>query len=201
MAKNDWARNAFRKAQNLMSRGYNDFEPATVVTKNELSNLKNTLLDKDSTQPANGWTKLDESIFPSHLQGNSNGYADWGDMQGTRDQNPIHDSTRNPILDAAEDALSLAGVTHAFTEDDPIQDLSEVPDATSWDEWYEEFNDPETPAISPKQAEKGIKLGTDTIRVLETKLISDPNLTVGEKVSIGVKIQSIKRTMKDLDKE
>ena len=201
MAKNDWARNAFRKAQNLMSRGYNDFEPATVVTKNELSNLKNTLLDKDSTQPANGWTKLDESIFPSHLQGNSNGYADWGDMQGTRDQNPIHDSTRNPILDAAEDALGKAGVTHAFTEDDPIQDLSEVPDATSWDEWYEEFNDPETPAISPKQAEKGKKLGTDTIRVLETKLISDPNLTVGEKVSIGVKIQSIKRTMKDLDTE
>ena len=53
MAKNDWARNAFSKAQNLMSRGYNDFEPATVVTKNDLSNLKNTLLDDESTQPAN----------------------------------------------------------------------------------------------------------------------------------------------------
>ena len=183
MAKNDWARNAFRKAQNLMSRGYNDFEPATVVTKNDLSNLKNTLLDEEETY--------------------SNGYADWTDLdkQGTRDRNPIHDSTRNPILDAAEDALGKAGVTHAFTEEPDIQDLSEVPDATSWDEWYEEFNDPETPAISPKQAEKGKKLGTDTIRVLETKLISDPNLTVGEKVSIGVKIQSIKRTMKDLDTE
>jgi len=176
MAKNDWARNAFRKAQNLMSRGYNDFEPATVVTKNDLSNLKNTLLDDEATQPANGWTNLDESMYPSHLDS-------------------------NPILDAAEDALGKAGVTHAFTEEPDIQDLSEVPDATSWDEWYEEFNDPETPAISPKQAEKGKKLGTDTIRVLETKLISDPNLTVGEKVSIGVKIQSIKRTMKDLDTE
>ena len=108
MAKNDWARNAFRKAQNLMSRGYNDFEPATVVTKNELSNLKNTLLDDEATQPANGWTNLDEPIYPSHLDS-------------------------NPILDASEKALSKAGVTHAFTEEDPIEDLStELEEEPTW---------------------------------------------------------------------
>ena len=182
MAKNDWARNAFRKAQNLMSKGYNDFEPATVVTKNELSNLKNTILDKEETF--------------------SNGYSDWTDLdkQGTREKNPIHDSTlSNPILDEAESALSKAGVTHAFNPDDPdIEDLSEVPDATSWDEWYKTFEDPESPAITGMEAAKGKKLGADTIKVLEVKLISDPNLNMGEKVDIGVKIQSIKNAMKDL---
>ena len=187
MAKNDWARNAFRKAQNLMSRGYNDFEPATVVTKNELSNLKNTLLDKDSTQPANGWTKLDESIFPSHLQGNSNGYADWGDMQGTRDQNPIHDSTRNPILDAAEDALSLAGVTHAFTEEDPIEDLEEDLEETleeldddtdefnkytsdAFTRWESIYNTPDSPALTPKQSKQGANLASREINRLRKSL-------------------------------
>ena len=30
----------------------------------------------------------------------------------------------NPILAASEKALSKAGVTHAFTEEDPIEDLS-----------------------------------------------------------------------------
>lgn len=173
MAKNDWARNAFRKAQNLMSRGYNDFEPATVVTKNDLSNLKNTLLDDKETQPANGWTNLDDPIYPSHLE-------------------------TNPILDAAEDALGKAGVTHAFTEEPEIEVLSDVPDATSWDEWYETFSDPESPAITQAEADKGKKLGVDTIKILETKLISDPNLNIGEKVDIGVKIQSIKKAMKDL---
>ena len=59
MAKNEWARDAFRKAQNLMSKGYNDFEPATVITKDELSNLKNTLLGDDKV---------------------SNGYSDWTDL-------------------------------------------------------------------------------------------------------------------------
>ena len=39
MAKNNWANEAFKKAQNLMSRGYNDFEPTTVVTKDQLSDL------------------------------------------------------------------------------------------------------------------------------------------------------------------
>jgi hypothetical protein len=39
MARNNWANDAFKKAQNLMSRGYNDFEPTTVVTKDQLSDL------------------------------------------------------------------------------------------------------------------------------------------------------------------
>ena len=189
MAKNDWARNAFRKAQNLMSRGYNDFEPATVVTKNELSNLKNTLLDDEATQPANGWTNLD-NIFPSHLEEEqySNGYDSWGgDKQGTRDQNPIHDSTRNPILDAAEDALGKAGVTHAFTEEDPIEDLStELEDEleaaenelssfedfafNTFSKWEETFNTPDSPALTATQATQGANLASKELAKLKKSL-------------------------------
>ena len=54
MARNNWANEAFRKAQNLMSRGYNDFEPTSVVTKQELDNLKNALLTDEQIAIDNG---------------------------------------------------------------------------------------------------------------------------------------------------
>lgn len=172
MAKNEWAKDAFRKAQNLMSKGYNDFEPATVITKDELSNLKNTLLSDDQIKQENkeSWTNMEN----------------------------------NPYNQAAETALAkasdLEAVPTAYNPKDPeIEDLTlEVPDATSWDNWYKTFEDPESPAITQKEAALGKKLGLDTIKVLEVKLISDPNLDIGEKVDIGVKIQSIKNAMKDL---
>jgi hypothetical protein len=180
MAKNEWAKDAFRKAQNLMSKGYNDFEPATVITKDELSNLKNTLLSDDQIKQENK--------------------ASWTNMEN------------NPYNQAAETALARASDLEAepiaYNPDDPeieekmnpnIEDLTlEVPDATSWDNWYKTFEDPESPAITQKEAALGKKLGADTIKVLEVKLISDPNLDIGEKVDIGVKIQSIKKAMKDL---
>ena len=163
MAKNDWARNAFRKAQNLMSRGYNDFEPATVVTKNELSNLKNTILDKDSTQPANGWTNINgDQAYPSHLDS-------------------------NPILDAAEDALGKAGVTHAFTEEDPVKDLEEDLEETleeleddtddfneytsdAFKRWESIYNTPDSPALTSTQSKQGASLASREIAKLKKSL-------------------------------
>ena len=162
MAKNDWARNAFRKAQNLMSRGYNDFEPATVVTKNDLSNLKNSLMDKEATQPANGWTNLEDSTYPSHLDS-------------------------NPILDAAENALGKAGVTHAFEEEDPIEDVTnEIEDnLTAAEEelakfqdftfntlqkWEETFNTPDSPALTSEQAKQGASLASKELVKLQKSL-------------------------------
>ena len=47
MARNNWANEAFRKAQNLMSKGYDDFEPTSVVTKQDLNNLKTALLSDE----------------------------------------------------------------------------------------------------------------------------------------------------------
>jgi len=171
MAKNDWARDAFRKAQNLMSRGYNDFEPATVVTKNELSNLKNTLLDEKSTQPANGWTNLDEPIYPSHLD----------DYKENRNY-PSHLKS-NPILDASEDALGKAGVTHAFTEDDPIEDLADELEedleeteefnaytADAFSKWEKRYDNPDAPALTKEQAQQGAKLASREINRLKMTL-------------------------------
>ena len=43
MAKNNWADEAFKKAQNLMSRGYSDFQPTTVVTRDQLSDLSDAI--------------------------------------------------------------------------------------------------------------------------------------------------------------
>ena len=172
MAKNEWAKDAFRKAQNLMSKGYNDFEPATVITKDELSNLKNTLLSDDQIKQEND--------------------ASWLNME------------KNPYNQAAEVALAkasdLEAVPTAYNPDDPeIEDLTlEVPDAISWDEWYSTVKDLDKPSITQEDADKGKQLGADTIKVLETKLLADPNLNVGEKVDIGVKIQSIKKAMKEL---
>lgn len=95
MSKNNWARDAFRKAQNLMSRGYTDFEPSTVVTKNDLSNLKQTLLDDDQiyldNKTANNWTDLD--------------------------------SDSNSMMEASNDAG--VATTYPFTEDTPIEVFAE----------------------------------------------------------------------------
>ena len=183
MAKNDWARDAFRKAQNLMSRGYNDFEPATVVTKNELSNLKNTLLDDKVTQPANGWTNLDdELIYPSHLNGKKE--KTWGMANGL---GSIGTVGTNPILDAAEDALGLAGVTHSFTEEDPIEDLSEDLEETldeldedteefnkytsdAFKRWEKRYDNPDAPAITKEQAQQGANLAAREINRLRMTL-------------------------------
>jgi len=67
MARNNWARDAFRKAQNLMSKGYDDFEPTSMVTKQELSNLKTALLTDEQIardneqQPAQWYQFPDEN--------------------------------------------------------------------------------------------------------------------------------------------
>ena len=53
MARNNWARDAFRRAQNLMSRGYSDFEPTSVVTKDDLNNLKTVLLSDEQIARSN----------------------------------------------------------------------------------------------------------------------------------------------------
>lgn len=75
MARNNWARDAFRNAQNLMSRGYSDFEPTSVVTKQELNNLKTALLsdeqiarDNETQQPA-PWYQFPDEVATNELMG------------------------------------------------------------------------------------------------------------------------------------
>ena len=169
MAKNEWARDAFRKAQNLMSKGYNDFEPATVITKDELSNLKNTLLGDDKV---------------------SNGYSDWTDLdkEGIYKDNPIHDS--NPYEQAAENALAkandLEAVPKAYNPDDPDieefslednlaaaeDDLAGFEDFTfnSLQKWEDTFNTADSPALTATQAQQGASLASKELDKLKKSL-------------------------------
>ncbi len=61
MAKNNWANEAFKKAQNLMSRGYNDFTPTTVVTKDQLSDLSDVITTSRPSMV--GPNQLDEHML------------------------------------------------------------------------------------------------------------------------------------------
>jgi hypothetical protein len=208
MAKNDWARNAFRKAQNLMSRGYNDFEPATVVTKNDLSNLKTTLLGEEEKY--------------------SNGYADWTslDKQGMRDRNPIHDSTSNPIMDAAEDALTKAGVAtpYAWTEDATIEEITkdaeeslkkkydidqpEDPDEKNsfFGEWWDNFVDKVVPDMGMgEDDDQRIAIAGEAITKLQKELNNLPTnttpLTKQERQAVTEKRAKLKEQITEIRKK
>ena len=172
MAKNEWAKDAFRKAQNLMSKGYNDFEPATVITKDELSNLKNTLLGDDKV---------------------SNGYSDWTDLdkEGIYKDNPIlGPDVNNPYEQAAENALAkandLEAVPKAYNPDDPDieefslednlaaaeDDLAGFEDFTfnSLQKWEDTFNTADSPALTAPQAKQGANLATKELDKLKQSL-------------------------------
>ena len=199
MAKNDWARNAFRKAQNLMSRGYNDFEPATVVTKNDLSNLKNTLLDDKETKPANGWTNLDDPMYPSHLD------------------------SSNPIMEASSEALEKAGVAtpYAWTEDTTIEEITrdaeeslnkkydidqpEDPNKKNsfFGEWWDNFVDKVVPDMGMgEDDDKRIAIAGEAITKLQKELNNLPTnttpLTKAEREAVTKKRNQLKSQITEI---
>ena len=59
MAKNNWADEAFKKAQNLMSRGYSDFQPTTVVTRDQLSDLSDAIT---TSRPRTEGSRTDKQL-------------------------------------------------------------------------------------------------------------------------------------------
>ena len=59
MAKNNWADEAFKKAQNLMSRGYSDFQPTTVVTRDQLSDLSDAIT---TSRPRREGSRTDKQL-------------------------------------------------------------------------------------------------------------------------------------------
>tara|TARA_R110000764_G_scaffold38403_4_gene85008 strand:- start:276 stop:836 length:561 start_codon:yes stop_codon:yes gene_type:complete len=158
MAKNEWARDAFRKAQNLMSKGYNDFEPATVITKDELSNLKNTLLGDDQIKQEND--------------------ASWLNMEN----NPYNQAAENALAKAND----LEAVPKAYNPDDPDieefslednlaaaeDDLAGFEDFTfnSLQKWEDTFNTADSPALTAPQAKQGANLATKELDKLKQSL-------------------------------
>lgn len=116
MAKNNWANEAFRKAQNLMSRGYNDFEPTTVVTKDQLSDLGDAITTSRPSMV--GPNQLDEHML-----------SPW---------NINHQETHNEAREATEEAE-----TFAYDEDTDIEEVMQASENDLNKEW--DINQPEDP--------------------------------------------------------
>jgi hypothetical protein len=109
MAKNDWAKNAFRTAQNLMSRGYNDFEPSTVVTKDELSNLKNILLSDSEIEKDNELARKNNSNwykFPEY-EATTFPYEEDTPIEEVTELNPVSKA----LMAADEELASLSNTS------------------------------------------------------------------------------------------
>tara|TARA_B110000858_G_scaffold47108_1_gene54311 strand:+ start:323 stop:1201 length:879 start_codon:yes stop_codon:yes gene_type:complete len=112
MAKNDWAKNAFRKAQNLMSTGYNDFEPATVVTKNDLNNLKSVLLSDNEIEKENELARKNNPNwykFPDY-EATTNPYKEDTPIEEVKELNSISKA----LSGAEEEATSLSNWGDAY---------------------------------------------------------------------------------------
>ncbi len=199
MAKNDWARNAFRKAQNLMSRGYNDFEPATLVTKNDLSNLKNALLD-------------DEQIYLDNKKANN-----WTDLDSNE---------TNPIMEASNEALEKAGVAtpYAWTEDATIEEITKDAEASLnkkydinqpedpneknsfFGEWWDNFVDKVVPDMGMgEDDDKRIAIAGEAITKLQRELNNLPTnttpLTAAERDAVTKKRNQLKSQITEIQEK
>lgn len=116
MAKNNWANEAFKKAQNLMSRGYNDFTPTTVVTKDQLSDLSDVITTSRPSMV--GPNQLDEHML-----------SPW---------NMNHQETYNEANEATEEAE-----TFAYNEDTDVDEVIHYAEDKLNKEW--DINQPEDP--------------------------------------------------------
>jgi len=98
MAKNNWANEAFKKAQNLMSRGYNDFTPTTVVTKDQLSDLSDVITTSRPSMV--GPNQLDEYMQSpwnmNHNEATAKGYQEEAEITGDTYEGPV-DINNQPL--------------------------------------------------------------------------------------------------------
>ena len=98
MAKNNWANEAFRKAQSLMSRGYDDFEPTTVVTQDQLSDLGDAITTSRPSMV--GPNQLDEHMLSpwslNHEEAKTQAFQDEADITGDIYEGPV-DINNQPL--------------------------------------------------------------------------------------------------------
>ena len=124
MAKNNWANEAFKKAQNLMSRGYNDFQPTTVVTKDQLSDLGDAIT---TSRPRTEGPRTDRQLdtnMRSPFSGNP-----W---------NLDNEALQNEAMEATEEAEAFA-----YNEDTDIDEVLHYAEDDLNKEW--DINQPEDP--------------------------------------------------------
>ena len=186
MARNNWANEAFKKAQNLMSRGYDDFQPTSVVTKSELNNLKNALLSdeqiaKDNEQQPEQWyqypdeneqvSTLDEFMGPS--QPKTTAYAG---------EEPIFGKDFN--LDTVEQDAIDYEEKNAYRNKDPNRPQSEFDKWAAPDELTENEYKKKQTYLAIQAIQKQIE---------NTKYGSFTKMTPGEREERDARIEELRR--------
>lgn len=182
MARNNWARDAFRKAQNLMSRGYGDFQPKTVVTRDQLSNLSDVITtSRPSMVDTN---QLDEYMkSPWNIETPLDAAA-----SAVKDETPIETMYENEFnLDTVEqDAIDLEE-SNAYRKKDPNRPQSEF-DRWFADVWGIERTEQE---YTQRQSMMAIQMIEKEIKRLEYS--SFTRMTPDEKKDRDARLVELKR--------
>lgn len=179
MARNNWARDAFRKAQNLMSRGYGDFEPKTVVTKDQLSDLSDVITTSRPSMV--GPNELDEYMqSPWNIETPLDAAA-----TAVKEEAPIETMYENEFnLDTVEqDAINLEE-KNAYRNKDPNRAQS------AFDKWAAP-DDLTEQEYTQKQTMMAIQLIEKELN--DTKYNSFTKMTPGEKEKRDTRITELKR--------
>lgn len=185
MARNNWARDAFRRAQNLMSRGYSDFEPTSVVTKDDLNNLKTVLLSDEQIARSNEQQPNQWYQFPDE---NEQWAADSVDLMGPKqpmttpytDEESISGKEFN--LDTIEQDMIDYEEKYANRNKDPDRPQS------AWDKWAAPDELTET-QYKKKQTYLAIQAIDNQIK--DTKYGYFTKMTPGEKEKRDARIKEL----------
>ena len=187
MARNNWARDSFRNAQNLMSKGYSDFEPTTVVTKSQLNNLKSVLLSdeqiaRDNTQQPTPWYEYpDEAQMETEETAAANPYTGEEPITAFDGEDFNLDTIQQDAIDYEE--------KNAYRNKDPNRAQSDFDRFAAPDDLTEDEFKKKQSYLAIQQIEKEIK---------KTEYSSFTKMTPGEKGQRDKRIEELKREQRRL---
>ena len=190
MARNNWARDAFRKAQNLMSRGYDDFQPTSVVTKNELNNLKNALLTDEQIAIDNGQQPDQWYKFPDENEQWAGDPATLDEFMGPSQPKTTAYAGEEPIfgkdfdLDTVEQDAIDYEEKNAYRNKDPNRAQSDFDKWAAPDELTEDEYKKKQTYLAIQAIQKQIE---------NTKYGSFTKMTPGEREERDVRIEELRR--------
>lgn len=187
MAKNNWANEAFRRAQNLMSRGYNDFEPTTVVTKDQLSDLGDAIT---TSRPRTEGPRTDRQLdtnMRSPFSGNV-----WN-LDNEVETHPVEEDT--PIEGYAFDVNTVEADAKALEEKNAIRNRDPNRPQSEWDKFAapDELTEDE---YTKKQTYMAIQMIEKELK--ETRYNSFTKMTPGEKEERDRRILELETEQKRL---
>jgi hypothetical protein len=191
MARNNWANEAFKKAQNLMSKGYDNFEPTSVVTKQDLNNLKTALLSDEQIASDNEQQPAQWYQFPSEDE-------QWGADAVNLGQNehmgPQAKTTayqgEDPIFGKDFDLDTIEQDAIDYEEKNAIRNKDPDRAQSDWDRWSAPDELTET-EYKKKQSYLAIQAIQKEIE--KTKYSSFTKLKPGERQARDARIEELKR--------